>query len=98
MFLIFQKAFYLLYKPPVHKDNLLIIKNKCCIDYFLHKLIPFIIYFIIVYMYIQCQLFIMLKNIKICDKKRELFDPNPNFWTDLKLYGLSSVFYRTQTI
>lgn len=25
-------------------------------------------------------------------------DPNPNFWTDLKLYGLSSVFYRTQTI
>ena len=25
-------------------------------------------------------------------------EANPNFWTDLKLYGLSSVFYRTQTI
>ena len=26
------------------------------------------------------------------------YEANPNFWTDLKLYGLSSVFYRTQTI
>ena len=25
-------------------------------------------------------------------------EANPNFWTDLKLYGLSSVFYRTQAI
>ena len=27
-----------------------------------------------------------------------LNEANPNFWTDLKLYGLSSVFYRTQAI
>ena len=26
------------------------------------------------------------------------YEANPNFWTDLKLYGLSSVFYRTQAI
>ena len=25
-------------------------------------------------------------------------EANPNFWTDLKLYGLSSVFYRAQAI
>ena len=26
------------------------------------------------------------------------YEANPNFWTDLKLYGLSSVFYRAQAI
>ena len=31
-------------------------------------------------------------------KKDPSNEANPNFWTDLKLYGLSSVFYRTQTI
>ena len=30
--------------------------------------------------------------------KGDEFEANPNFWTDLKLYGLSSVFYRTQAI
>ena len=29
-------------------------------------------------------------------KKAVLNEANPNFWTDLKLYGLSSVFYRAQ--
>ena len=32
------------------------------------------------------------------NKNHAKTEANPNFWTDLKLYGLSSVFYRTQAI
>ena len=31
-------------------------------------------------------------------KRQDTNEANPNFWTDLKLYGLSSVFYRAQAI